>query len=70
MKQADWTRPSAIVLALSAGFGQSLALAAPATSADAIYPSGDIVTVNDFRRRSRPLQSRVAESSPSGIVTR
>ena len=49
MKQQMSTRPSAIFLAIAVGFGQSLALAAPVTPADAIYTGGDIVTVNEFQ---------------------
>ncbi len=48
MKPAMSSLSSVIVLAITAGWGQSLALAAPMPPrADAIYTGGDIVTVND-----------------------
>ena len=49
MKPTRLPRPPAILLAIAAGFVQSLALAAPVTPADAIYTGGTIVTVNEFQ---------------------
>jgi predicted amidohydrolase YtcJ len=49
MKQRVSIQSSAIFLAIAAGVGQSPALAASATPADAIYAGGDIVTVNEFQ---------------------
>jgi predicted amidohydrolase YtcJ len=49
MKQTRLPRRSAILLALAAGFMQSLALAAPVPAADVIFTGGTIVTVNEFQ---------------------
>jgi predicted amidohydrolase YtcJ len=49
MKQLSSIRPLAILLAVVAGFGQSLALGAPVPPADVIYTGGNIVTVNDLQ---------------------
>jgi predicted amidohydrolase YtcJ len=47
---------SIIVLAITAGWGQSLALAAPMPpQADAIYTGGDIVTVNDRQPQAEAI---------------
>jgi len=46
---------SVIVLAIAAGWGQSFALAATVTPADAIYTGGDIVTVNDRQPQAEAI---------------
>ena len=58
MKHAHWPRPSATLLAIAAGFVQSLALAAPVTPADAIYSGGAIVTVNEFQPQVQAVAVR------------
>ena len=58
MKPTRLPRPSAILLAIAAGFVQSLALAAPVTPADAIYTGGTIVTVNEFQPQVEALAVR------------
>ena len=58
MKPTRLPRPSALLFAIAAGFVQSLALAAPATPADAIYTGGTIVTVNEFQPQVEALAVR------------
>ena len=58
MKHAHSPRPSAILLAIAAGFVQSLALAATVTPADAIYTGGTIVTVNEFQPQVQAVAVR------------
>lgn len=55
MKQSCLPRSSSILLALAAGFVQSIALAAPTTIADAIYTGGPIVTVNELQPQVEAL---------------
>ena len=55
MKQPNSLRPSAILLAIAAGFGQSLAFAAPVPPADVIYTGGNIVTVNELQPRAEAI---------------
>ncbi len=58
MKQPNWTRASALLLALAVGFGQSFAHATPAAPADAIFTGGDIVTVNELQPRAEAIAVR------------
>ena len=58
MKKKSSARPSALLFAIAAVFAQSLALAAPATPADAIYSGGTIVTVNEFQPQVEALAVR------------
>ena len=58
MKQTRLPRPPATLLAIAAGFMQSLALAAPVTPADAIYTGGTIVTVNEFQPQAEAVAVR------------
>jgi predicted amidohydrolase YtcJ len=66
MEPTRLPRPSAILVAIAAGFVQSLALAAPVTPADAIYTGGPIVTVNEFQPQVEALAVRGGRIAAAG----
>jgi len=60
----------AILLAIAAGFVQSLALAAPADARRCHLHRRTIVTVNEFQPQVEALAVRGGRISPPGIATR